>query len=83
MEKILNNPGLQHIAENVFFNLDVEHLLICGLLNEYSKQILDSRMFQDPMFWLTKYEGLSLKNQNDWADVILLVNDSYKRTYVR
>ena len=26
LEKILNNPGLQHLAEKVFLNLDVENL---------------------------------------------------------
>ena len=81
MEKILSSPGLQHIAENIFFNLDVEHLQICGILNGYSKQILDSRMFQDAMYWVRKYEGLSLENQNDWINVIPLVHASYKRKY--
>ena len=34
MLKILNNPGLQHLAENIFLNLDFEHLQMCQLLNQ-------------------------------------------------
>ena len=33
METIINNPGLQHIAEKVFWNLDVEDLKICAQIN--------------------------------------------------
>ena len=40
MEKIMNNPGLQHLAENVFWNLDVEDLKICAQINQSCKQIL-------------------------------------------
>ena len=50
LEKILNNPGLQHLAENIFFNLDIEPLRICGLLNQSSKQILDSPIFASMIY---------------------------------
>ena len=30
MEKIFNNPGLQHLAEKVFWNLNVEDLKVCA-----------------------------------------------------
>ena len=70
METIINNPGLQHLAEKIFWNLDVEHLKICGLINQSSQQIFDMPMFQNPMFWLRKFNGLSMKNQSDWANVI-------------
>ena len=54
LEKILNNPGLQHLAENIFWNLDVEDLKICGQINQSCKQIM-----KNPMFWLKKFETLS------------------------
>ena len=80
-ENILKNPGLQHIAENIFFNLDVEHLQIFGLINQSSKQILDGPMFQDPMFWLKQFGSFSVKNQKDWDDVIQTVHNSDKSKY--
>ena len=81
MEKLLNNPGLQHLAENMFLNLDIKHLQICRLLNQSSKQILDGPMFQDPKFWLKKFGSLSVQNQNDWANVIQSAHHSFKRKY--
>ena len=84
-EKILNNPGLQHLAEIIFGNLEVEHFKICGLLNQSAKRILDGPMFQDPMFWLKQFKGLSSENQNDWANVmpqrVQLHNSTFKRKY--
>ena len=29
LEQILNNPGLQHLAENIFGNLNFEYLMVC------------------------------------------------------
>ena len=60
MEEILRNPGLQHLAEEVFWNLDVEDLKICAHINQSCKQIL-----QHPIFCLRKFEHLSKENQND------------------
>ena len=41
MEKIIRNPGLQHPAENVFWNLDVEDLKTCAQINQsFAKSIL-------------------------------------------
>ena len=37
MENIVNNPGLQHLAEKVFFNLNVEKLKICKQINQPKK----------------------------------------------
>ena len=81
MLNILNNPGLQHLVENIFFNLDVEHLQICGHLNQSSKLIFDGPMFQDPMYWLKQFKGLSIENQNDWANVMQTLHDSFRRKY--
>ena len=69
METIINNPGLQHIAEKVFWNLDVEDLKICAQINQSCKQIL-----QNPIFCLSKFEHLSKKNKEDWIKVIQSVN---------
>ena len=73
MEKIINNPGLQHLAENIFWNLDVEDLKICAQINQSCKQIL-----QNPIFCLRKFEHLSKENQKDWIKVIQSVNDTDK-----
>ena len=51
LEKILNNPGLQHLAENIFDNLKYEDLEICRAINQSSKQILDHQM-KKPMFFV-------------------------------
>merc|ERR1711953_1486229 len=51
LEKILNNPGLAHLAENIFGNLTDEDAEICRDINQSSKQILDN-----PMFWLSKFK---------------------------
>ena len=34
MEKILNNPGLVHLAENIFGNFDAEKLNVCKQINQ-------------------------------------------------
>ena len=54
MEKIISSPGLQHLAEKVFWNLDIEDLKICAQINQSCKQILE-----DAMFWLGMGLGLS------------------------
>ena len=69
----MKNPGLQHIIENVFLNLDYEDLLACQLINNYCKGIIEN-----PMFWLKKWRmrGLSKKNEKDWAKVIQNTKDN-------
>ena len=74
MEKIISNPGLQHLAEKVFWNLDeVEDLKICAQINGSCKQIL-----QTPIFCLRKFENLSKKNREEWINVIQSVKNSDK-----
>ena len=73
MDQILNNPGLQHLAENVFWNLDVEVLKICAQINQTTKQIME-----DSFFWLKKFRGLSNEDQNDWSIYIQLMKDAGK-----
>ena len=55
MENIINNPGLQHLAEKVFWNLNVEDLKICAQINQSCIQIL-----QNPVFCLGNLESLSI-----------------------
>ena len=68
MEKIINNPGLQHIIENIFMNLDYKDLMVCQLVNKSCRQTLEN-----PMFWLKMWRlrrGLSKKNFADWSNAI-------------
>ena len=71
METIIKNPGLQHLVEKVFWNLDVEDLRICAHIKQSCKKIL-----QHPIFCLEKFEHLSKKNQLDWIKAIQSVNSS-------
>ena len=73
MEKIVSNPGLQHLAEKVFWNLSAEDLKICAKINQSCKQIL-----QNPVFCLGKLKHLSKKNRSDWINVIQSVKNSDK-----
>ena len=84
-EKILNNPGLQHLAENIFDNLKFEDLVVCREINQSSKRILDYQMdkqrltLDKPMFiMLRKFRSLSKKNQKDWIKVIQSEKNSEK-----
>ena len=72
-QKILNNPGLVHLAENIFGNLDYEGIEIYRDINQSSQQILDN-----PLFWLRKFGQLSKENQKDWIKVVQSVNNSEK-----
>ena len=77
LEKILNNPGLQHLAENIFDNLKYEDLEVCKGINQSSKKILDYQMGK-PIFLLKKFENLSKENQKDWINVIESEKNSEK-----
>ena len=73
LEKILDSPGLYHLAENIFGNLNVEDLEVSREINKSSKQIMD-----DPMFWLRKLGHLSKENQKDWIKAIQSVRNTEK-----
>ena len=74
MENIITNPGLQHLAEKILWNLDVRHLKLCGLINQSCQQILDN-----PIFWLKKFRGLSEEKEKDWIKVLKSVKNSEKK----
>ena len=73
MEKILDNPGVVHLAENIFGNLYEENLEVCVQINQSSKQIVTN-----PIFYLRKFTALSKDNQNDWMKVLKSVKNSEK-----
>ena len=77
LEKILNNPGLTHIAENIFGNLAHDEVEVCRNINQLSKEILDN-----PMFWLSKFGSLSKENQRDWTNVIQSEKNAKKKKAV-
>ena len=70
MEKIISNPGPQHLAEKVFWNLHVDNLKICAQIIQSCKLIL-----QHPIFCLSKFEHVSKKNQLDWVRTIKSVKN--------
>ena len=74
MEKIVSNPGLQHLAVIIFLNLDVEYLKIVRQISQTCKQILDN-----PMFWLRKFRFLSKVSLTNWINIIQSVNERYKK----
>ena len=81
MESIINNPGLQHLAESIFDNLNFDDLEVCRGINKSAKQILDYQM-EKPIFLLRKFRGLSKENQKDWTKEIQLTNISQKITAI-
>ena len=77
LEEILDNPVLQHLADNLNF----EYLEVCQGINQSSKQILDYQM-DKPMFMLRKCRRLSKKNQKDWIKVIESAKNSEKENSI-
>ena len=53
LEKILNNPGFRHLAENIFDNLNFEDLVVCQEINQSSKEMLEYLM-NKPLFFAEK-----------------------------
>ena len=79
MEKFLNKPGLQHLAENIFLNLSPADLKKCQIINQFASQILDN-----PMFWIKKLirNGLSEEHQNEWIKAIQSETNFEKKNIV-
>ena len=85
MDEIINTPGLQHIIEMIFFNLDFEDLMNCQLVNKAVRQILDQWIDVKPMSWLNKWRsnrGLSEKNKLDWTRALQMTKDTILRVNV-
>ena len=77
LEKILNNPGLQHLAENIVENLTHKDFKMFGEINQSSKQILDYQM-DKPTFLLRKFRNLSKKIKKNWIKKIESAKNSGK-----
>ena len=84
MENIINNPGLQHLAENIFLNLNYANLKKCELINQSANQILNN-----PMLWIKvlSQKGLSEEYQKDWIEAIqsetISVNKKHIAAYLK
>ena len=65
MEFILLNPGLQHITENILWNLKGQHLRKFAKVNQMTKKAI-----QNPYFALSKFENLSKHYHNEWLQLI-------------
>ena len=79
MDNIVNNPGLQHLVEHIFWNLNHKSLEACGMINQSCQKILNN-----PLFWLKEFirRGLSKKNKMDWMKAIQMTKDIYMEKYV-
>ena len=71
VETFINTPGLQHLAENTFLNLNYQEIKACGLLNG-SFQLFVNHLMENPLFFLKKIVlgGMSKKNETDWTEII-------------
>ena len=71
LEKFINIPGLQHLAENIFLNLKYRDLEACRLVKASFQLILDQLM-ENPLFWLERFllGEMSRKNHMDWLEII-------------
>ena len=66
MNRITQTPGLIHIAEQIFSNLDRNFLWKCQEVNKSWQSII-----QNPWFWfhiMQQYAKLSEEHQKEWID---------------
>ena len=70
MDNLTKNPGLTHIAEVIFLNLNYSHILECSQVHESWKKILNR-----PNFWLQKCaQNPEFKNKSAWKKLIQLTS---------
>ena len=68
----INNPGLQHLAKEIFWNLSFEALENCQQLNQSSVRIME-----DPFFWLEIIKDrLSEESKAYWTTAIQAMKNS-------
>ena len=73
MENLTNCPGLHHVAEKIFFDLNVESLEDCKKVNESWELILKNPLFLKRRTWLLfrKYsQHKKFGNKNAWKEAI-------------
>ena len=64
MEEIINTPGLQHLAESIYLNLDYAALKKCQFINQSTSKILNN-----PIFWIEELLRRERSNE-DPSDLI-------------
>ena len=70
MDNLTKNPGLTHIVEVIFLNLNYSHILECSQVHESWKKIQNR-----PNFWLQKCtQNPEFKNKSAWKKLIQLTS---------
>ena len=67
MEEIINTPGLQHLAESIYLNLDYAALKKCQFINQSTSKILSN-----PIFWIEELIRRERSNE-DPSDLIATI----------
>ena len=70
METFTKNPGLQHIAEDIFNILDKKSLIDCRLVNKSWRTIINW-----PIFWLRKSKSTMPENSKTWKILVDQIED--------
>ena len=70
METFTKNPGLQHIAEDIFNILDKKSLIDCRLVNKSWRTII-----KRPIFWLRKSKSTMPENSKTWKILVDQIED--------
>ena len=73
IDSIINNPGLQHIADLIFSCLNFKDLNSCDKVHSSWKIFLEN-----PIFWLKKCTGISKENRKMWLKIIQETKNSLK-----
>ena len=73
MDSIINNPGLQHIADLIFSCLNFRDLNSCQKVHPSWKRFLEN-----PIFWLKKCTGISKENRKMWLKILQDTKSSLK-----
>ena len=83
LEKFINIPGLHHIAENIFLNLNYQSLEACKSVEGSFQRYLDQLM-ANPLFFLEKFirGGMSKKNEMDWTEIIQMTRGTNVREII-
>ena len=73
LENVINNPGLQHLAENIFSYLNYQDITACQLINDSCNLIISN-----PRFWINKLVqmGMSIENKKDWITAIQMTKNT-------
>ena len=77
---MIHNPGLHHIVEEIFLNLDFKSIVASKLVNKSFQDIVEN-----PFFWLKKWRlrlGLSKKNHKDWINAIKITKNTDLRKII-